>query len=143
MAHGVSYELSEFSKSEIYQAFMPMLNSGSVALLDNDRLERQLVALERRVSRGGRDSIDHPPGGHDDLANVAAGVCLEALEHGAAMPAARMQSHAFNTYDPLATNEENAIAMARAEQSSGYFTGPGWAPTWHGDERTQQVYGED
>jgi hypothetical protein len=24
------------------------------------------------VSRGGRDSIDHPPGGHDDLINAAA-----------------------------------------------------------------------
>jgi hypothetical protein len=59
----------------VYQAFMPMLNSRCVALLANDRLERQLVALERRVSRGDKDSIDHPPGGHDDLANVAAGVC--------------------------------------------------------------------
>src|SRR5262245_64495887 len=29
--------------------------------------------LERRTSRGGRDSIDHAPGGHDDLANAAAG----------------------------------------------------------------------
>jgi hypothetical protein len=84
LTHGVSYELSELSKSEIYQAFMPMMNSRTVALLDNDRLERQLVALERRVSRGGRDSIDHPPGGHDDLANVAAGACLTALEHASA-----------------------------------------------------------
>jgi hypothetical protein len=34
----------------------------------------QLCMLERRTSRGGRDSIDHPPGGHDDVANVIAGV---------------------------------------------------------------------
>ena len=94
LVHGVSYEVSEFSKSEIYQAFMPMMNSRSVALLDNDRLERQLVALERRVSRGGKDSIDHSPGGHDDIANVAAGACLIALEHGVAMPTHRLQSYA-------------------------------------------------
>jgi hypothetical protein len=33
----------------------------------------QLVGLERRTARSGRDSIDHPPGGHDDLANCVAG----------------------------------------------------------------------
>ena len=32
------------------------------------------MGLERRTSRGGRDSIDHGPQGHDDLANVVAGV---------------------------------------------------------------------
>jgi hypothetical protein len=30
--------------------------------------------LERRTSRSGKDSIDHAPGGHDDLANAVAGV---------------------------------------------------------------------
>jgi hypothetical protein len=30
--------------------------------------------LERRTGRGtGRDNIDHPPGGHDDVCNAAAG----------------------------------------------------------------------
>ena len=27
------------------------------------------------MSRAGRDSIDHAPGAHDDLANAVAGVC--------------------------------------------------------------------
>jgi hypothetical protein len=30
----------------------------------------------RRTSRGGRDSIDHPAGGHDDLANAFCGALL-------------------------------------------------------------------
>ena len=136
LAQGVSYEVSEFTKSEIYQAFMPMINSRSVALLDHDRLERQLVALERRVSRGGKDSIDHPPGGHDDIANVCAGVSLMALERGPVVPMHRLQSHAIDDYDMLASAEENAVAIAREEQRAGYFTGPGWAPTWIGDDRT-------
>jgi hypothetical protein len=136
LAQGVSYEVSEFSKSEIYQAFMPMINSRSVALLDHDRLERQLVALERRVSRGGKDSIDHQPGGHDDIANVCAGVCLMALERGPVVPMHRLQSHAIDDYDILASAEENAVAITREEQRAGYFTGPGWAPTWIGDDRT-------
>jgi hypothetical protein len=34
----------------------------------------QICNLERKVGRGGRDSIDHARGAKDDLANVAAGV---------------------------------------------------------------------
>jgi hypothetical protein len=38
-----------------------------------DRPVNQSVGLERRVSRAGKDSIDHAPHGHDDLANCVAG----------------------------------------------------------------------
>jgi hypothetical protein len=38
----------------------------------------QIAGLERRTSRGGKDSIDHSPGAHDDLANVVAGVVTVA-----------------------------------------------------------------
>ena len=34
----------------------------------------QLIGLERRTARGGRDSIDHGPGGHDDVCNAVAGL---------------------------------------------------------------------
>jgi hypothetical protein len=37
-----------------------------------------LVGLERRTSRAGKDSIDHAPGGHDDVANAAAGATVYA-----------------------------------------------------------------
>jgi hypothetical protein len=37
------------------------------------RLLTQLVGLERRTARGGRDPIEHAPGAHDDLANAVAG----------------------------------------------------------------------
>jgi hypothetical protein len=71
--HGVNYDLSEHSKSELYQSLLPLLNSGAADLLDNDRLAHQLVGLERRTARGGKDSIDHPRGAHDDVANAVAG----------------------------------------------------------------------
>jgi hypothetical protein len=45
-----------------------------VDLPDDARLFSQIVGLERRTARGGRDSIDHAPGAHDDVANAAAGV---------------------------------------------------------------------
>ncbi|EJW11716.1 hypothetical protein A33M_2913 [Rhodovulum sp. PH10] len=71
--HRIEYRLSEATKSEVYLALVPALNSSRVSLLDDERLVNQIVALERRTSRGGRDSVDHPPGGHDDLANAVAG----------------------------------------------------------------------
>ncbi len=77
---GIQYEPSELSKSEIYGELLPMLNSRSVALLDNDILARQLNSLERRRGRTGRDIIDHPKGGHDDLINAAAGALVLAQD---------------------------------------------------------------
>ena len=49
-------------------------------LLDHSRLAAQLCSLERRTARGGRDSIDQPPGGHDDLINAAAGALVLAAD---------------------------------------------------------------
>jgi len=53
------------------------LNSNRLELLDVPKLKNQLQKLERRTARGGRDSIDHPPGQHDDLANAVAGLASE------------------------------------------------------------------
>jgi hypothetical protein len=63
-------------KSDLYKDMLPMLNAHRCQLLDVPRLVSQLCALERRTARGGRDSIDHPPGGHDDIANAVAGVLV-------------------------------------------------------------------
>ncbi len=60
---------------------LPLINSQRCKLLDNDRLVNQLTNLERRVGRGtGKDSIDHPSGAHDDLANAAAGAIVSASQ---------------------------------------------------------------
>ncbi|WP_042778957.1 hypothetical protein [Sinorhizobium fredii] len=71
---GINYRLCEKPRSDLYRDLLPMLNSKTADLLDSDRLVNQIVGLERRVSRGGKESIDHAPGGHDDLANAVAGV---------------------------------------------------------------------
>jgi hypothetical protein len=78
--HGVHYEHSELSKSELYSELLPALNSRTVALLTHDRLRRQFLALERSTARG-RENIDHPRGGRDDLANAVAG-CLVMVSRG-------------------------------------------------------------
>jgi ribosomal protein L37AE/L43A len=83
---GVVYKSSELNRSEIYLEILPALTSGTCRLLDNRRLVNQLVALERRTARSGKDSIDHPPAGFDDVANSACGVLVlvrgHNLDHG-------------------------------------------------------------
>jgi hypothetical protein len=74
LKHGISYELSPMPKSQLYGSLLPLLNSGRIDLVDNQRLTMQLAGLERRTARSGRDSIDHFQGQHDDLANVVAGI---------------------------------------------------------------------
>jgi len=75
----ITYRASEHSKSELYLEFLPAATAGWVQLLDHARLKAQLLSLERRTARSGKDSVDHPPGGHDDVANAVAGVLVEAL----------------------------------------------------------------
>lgn len=71
---GIKYEPAAKPKSDLYRDLLPAINSRRVDLLDHPRLVQQLVGLERRTARGGRDSIDHAPGAHDDVANAVAGV---------------------------------------------------------------------
>jgi hypothetical protein len=78
----VAYDVCARTKSEIYLAALPLLNAGRVELYDNQRLISQICSLERRTARGGRESIDHPIGGRDDLANAALGALL-AVTSGA------------------------------------------------------------
>ncbi|WP_208430513.1 hypothetical protein [Methyloceanibacter sp. wino2] len=78
---GIEYVQNARPKSDIYRDALPLLNSGQVQLLEHKKLFNQIVGLERRTARGGRDSIDHAPGAHDDCANAALGVLVE-LEHG-------------------------------------------------------------
>jgi hypothetical protein len=85
LKHGVAYEASALPKSDIYRELLPLINSKRVELLDEPRLIAQLLGLERRVARGGRDSIDHAPGGHDDVINAAAGALIAASGRACAM----------------------------------------------------------
>ena len=83
--HGITYEVAEQAKSDLYRDLLPILNSGRAELLDVPRLAGQLCGLERRTARGGRDSIDHAPGAHDDLANVVAGAVVSAINQNGPM----------------------------------------------------------
>jgi hypothetical protein len=77
--NGIEYDASAKAKSDLYRDFLPVINGARCELLDHPKLISQLCALERRVARGGRDSIDHPPNQHDDLANAIAGALTSLI----------------------------------------------------------------
>jgi hypothetical protein len=115
---GISYEPAARPKSDLYRDLLPLINSRKIELLDDARLLIQLVGLERRTARGGRDSIDHAPGAHDDVANAVAGLAAlakpcgkynypdnldwvsgpdDAAAAAKQFQAARLSSHVFNS----------------------------------------------
>lgn len=79
MRWGVRYETSEMDRSALYVETLAALSSGRVELPPDEKLRRQFLSLERRTGASGRDVIDHPPGGHDDLANAVAGLVAHAV----------------------------------------------------------------
>jgi hypothetical protein len=99
---GITYRPAEKAKSDIYREFLPAINSQTVELLDHAKLIAQLCALERRTARGGRDSIDHPPNGHDDVVNAAAGAVQLVLGRSRGITFADLYANggSMSEYDP-------------------------------------------
>ena len=77
----IGYRHSDRDRSEIYRDALPLFTSGRARLLDHRRLVSQFCALERKTSSMGKDKIDHGPGGHDDLANAAAGALVNCQKN--------------------------------------------------------------
>ncbi len=77
---GIHYKNADKAKSELYVGLLPAINSRAISLLDNSRLISQFCQLERRTTRGGRrvDTVDHPRGAMDDLANAVARALIYA-----------------------------------------------------------------
>jgi hypothetical protein len=74
--NGIEWRPSEKARSELYLAFVPMLNSGGCRLTDDEKMRAQFLALRRKVAPGGRESVEHPIGKNDDYANAAAGALV-------------------------------------------------------------------
>lgn len=120
--HGIDFEQSARPKSDLYHDLLPLLNAKRVELLENSRLTSQLVGLERRVSRSGKDSIDHAPNGHDDIANCVAGVLVGLdLDRRPPLIARRQMGEALaaplpkvvmGTFATIATDQRGRIAVA-------------------------------
>jgi hypothetical protein len=74
LEHGITAIPSKKSASEYYQAFEPVLNAGTVQLLDRPMLESQLLGLAWKGTK-----IDHQSGEHDDAANAVVMALVECV----------------------------------------------------------------
>jgi hypothetical protein len=123
--HGVEYRVADKTKSDLYRDLLPVLNSGRVELLDHPRLIGQLCGLERKTARGGKDSIDHPPGAFDDVANSAAGVA------DAVLMALRVPAPAIVA--PWAICKQGVIGPEEYDAvGSGWHSAADWGPVGAG-----------
>jgi hypothetical protein len=81
-ALGIKFVPTKLTKSDLFVELVPLVNTARVELLDLPTLRTQLLALERRSVRGGKDSVDAPRGAHDDVANAAAGALVQVMGIG-------------------------------------------------------------
>ena len=110
---GITVLVSERVKSEIYREGLALINSRKIELLDDPRLINQLVSLERRTVRGGKDSVDHPQGHHDDVANSAMGV-LVVLGVRSGDDIARLTVQAWGSEEDLRNYDRQQAARRAA-----------------------------
>jgi len=131
---GIQYRQCGQTKSELYQELLPALNSGQVVLLDQPHLIDEICGLERRVARGGRDSIDHVRGAHDDMANACAGALLPALR-----PAWDPQPSDFAVMNaPVASRVRDLLAEGYSHADARMLAGRApsrWNPESSGPSR--------
>jgi hypothetical protein len=76
--NGIAYRQSPLTRSQLYLEAVAQFARGAVRMPDQQRLIRELRLLERRVSRSGQDSVDHPKHGSDDYSNSLAGALWAA-----------------------------------------------------------------
>ncbi len=127
--HGVRYLKSPLSKSEIYAHVTPLFTSARARLIDNQRLADQLAGLRRKVGSGGRESIDHVRGAHDDIANACCGVLwkLSPVRRPAVLvPGIVVTAPVFDQFanDPASTDLAYAAANKHGNNSDLIFAYP-------------------
>jgi hypothetical protein len=76
----VRYEPCGKNKSDLYLNFEGYVNTQLVELPNDPKLITELITLERRRGKAGKDSVDHPPRGTDDRANGVAGCAYVGMQ---------------------------------------------------------------
>jgi hypothetical protein len=118
---GIVYEKAPHTKSELYILGLPMLTNGTAVLLDNEALRNQLLSLERRASRGtGRENVDHPPGGHDDVANAAMGA-LVLVDQAQAKKGSLVVTHSWTDHRPYSGVDRQGREWRKGAPWNGRF----------------------
>jgi len=124
---GVEYLPAEAPKSELYARVVPMINTGSLDLLDLPVLCAQLAGLERRVVRGtGREVIDHGPHSHDDVANAVAGLAAMIT---------RRPDVSLTPPGPIYKQVENSFGLGTFGPGGGQDDPATYSPYWDAPTR--------
>lgn len=135
--HGISYDVAPKNTSALYGELLPALNGRRVQLLDLPRLTAQLVGLERRTARGGKDSISHGPGGHDDVANAVAGALVQVISDKRPTLIREIDLHNPKSPLPMPRRADELFAVLQVDlngtaavvyASHAQFVPPGTAP---------------
>jgi hypothetical protein len=123
---GVDYRHCELPRSALYLNLLPHLNSRTVRLLDNPRAVNQIASLERRTSRGARDTIDHPRDQRDDIANAIAGLVFVTAQRPK-VPTIQLMAwgrplHPY--WGGKETSERGRFRTLKEEAESGAWSAP-------------------
>jgi hypothetical protein len=70
---GITYLPAAKPKSDLYLHLESLVNTFRAEIPKSKQLITELVNLERRRSKSGKDQVYHPPRGSDDYANAVAG----------------------------------------------------------------------
>ncbi len=119
----IKYEASERTASELYLEMLSVLNSGRCELLDNKRCVAQMIGLERRTTRLGKDTVSHAPGGHDDVANAVAGACVRTLSGQQPMKISGEFMQKFHTWVARGQGERASLQAQRGINPAIYCGG--------------------
>jgi hypothetical protein len=106
---GLEYRASDLSASEIYLSAQPLFSQRVIELLDDRKLAGELRRLERRPRPGGKDSVSHPRGSHDDRANAVCGALVLAAKQtwsNRSMSEFVRPGRHLHLYDPFAEHGE-------------------------------------
>lgn len=123
--HGIGYQVSELTTSKLYEAMEPRLNADQIVLLDEPKMESQLLGL---VWRGGK--IDHPGGEHDDWANSAAGAIYSAFQGAGSFEIQSFGSYVRPDWDTGAPSNEGETLANQIDAVIDGDRGGRGVPDW-------------
>jgi hypothetical protein len=118
---GKDYKLA---RSEIYLNGLAPFTAGRVKIPDEPRLIHQLVSLERRPTASGHDRVDHPPGGHDDLANAVVAAIVLLAAKCSLIVTSEAVARSNGPYSPTLTRSATPQQRAMAEGVRQGLSGP-------------------
>ncbi|MEN6559262.1 MAG: hypothetical protein ABFD52_00620 [Acidobacteriota bacterium] len=75
---GIRVDVSDLSASDLYLEGQALFTMARCEIINDERLIVQLLSLERRTGRSGKDIVLHPDNSHDDLCNAVVGALVFA-----------------------------------------------------------------